>query len=143
MSVPWNFSAPQPGSRNRFAIPVLIRIEPQRLESDASQTTHLAAWAERLDRLVSYGVRATLKSGKLTSPGLYLSILIFIKMQSRLNRPALLEGASVSTISAGFAQIEQKVSNLLDKLNSLKIEPVVASLDQNLSQHSTDHGKGQ
>ncbi|MDL4863469.1 intermembrane transport protein PqiB, partial [Halomonas elongata] len=33
-SVPWNFTAPQPDDRDRLAIPVLIRIEPQRLGVD-------------------------------------------------------------------------------------------------------------
>lgn len=131
MSVPWNFSAPQPGSRNRFAIPVLIRIEPQRLESDASQTTDLAAWAERLDRLVSYGMRATLKSGNLLTGALFVD-LDFYKDAEPFKPASFAEVPVFPTISAGFAQIEQKVSNLLDKLNSLKIEPVVASLDKTL-----------
>lgn len=131
MSVPWNFSAPQPGSRHRFAIPVLIRIEPQRLESDASQTTDLAAWAERLDRLVSYGMRATLKSGNLLTGALFVD-LDFYKDAEPFKPASFAEVPVFPTISAGFAQIEQKVSNLLDKLNSLKIEPVVASLDKTL-----------
>lgn len=36
------------------------------------------------------------------------------------------------TISVGFAQIELKVSNLLDKLTNLNVEPVIASLDKTL-----------
>ena len=131
ISVPWNFSAPQPGSGNRFAIPVLIRIEPQRLESDASQDTDLAAWAKRFDRLVGYGMRATLKSGNLLTGALFVD-LNFYKDAEPFKPASFAEVPVFPTISAGFAQIEQKVSNLLDKLNNLKIEPVVASLDKTL-----------
>ena len=131
ISVPWNFSAPQPDSGNRFAIPVLIRIEPQRLESDASQDTDLAAWAKRFDRLVGYGMRATLKSGNLLTGALFVD-LNFYKDAEPFKPASFAEVPVFPTISAGFAQIEQKVSNLLDKLNNLKIEPVVASLDKTL-----------
>lgn len=131
ISVPWNFSAPQPDSGNRFAIPVLIRIEPQRLESDASQDTDLAAWAKRFDRLVGYGMRATLKSGNLLTGALFVD-LNFYKDAEPFKSASFAEVPVFPTISAGFAQIEQKVSNLLDKLNNLKIEPVVASLDKTL-----------
>ncbi|MBP8770347.1 MAG: intermembrane transport protein PqiB [Thiopseudomonas sp.] len=131
ISVPWNFSAHQPDSGNRFAIPVLIRIEPQRLESDASQDTDLAAWAKRFDRLVGYGMRATLKSGNLLTGALFVD-LNFYKDAEPFKPASFAEVPVFPTISAGFAQIEQKVSNLLDKLNNLKIEPVVASLDKTL-----------
>ncbi|HHX35418.1 MAG TPA: intermembrane transport protein PqiB [Gammaproteobacteria bacterium] len=131
ISVPWNFSAPQPDSGNRFAIPILIRIEPQRLESDASQDTDLAAWAKRFDRLVGYGMRATLKSGNLLTGALFVD-LNFYKDAEPFKPASFAEVPVFPTISAGFAQIEQKVSNLLDKLNNLKIEPVVASLDKTL-----------
>ncbi|MBP7189166.1 MAG: intermembrane transport protein PqiB [Thiopseudomonas sp.] len=131
ISVPWNFSAHQPDSGNRFAIPVLIRIEPQRLESDASQDTDLAAWSKRFDRLVGYGMRATLKSGNLLTGALFVD-LNFYKDAEPFKPASFAEVPVFPTISAGFAQIEQKVSNLLDKLNNLKIEPVVASLDKTL-----------
>ena len=107
----------------------LIRIEPQRLESDASQDTDLAAWAKRLDKLVGYGMRATLKSGNLLTGALFVD-LNFYKDAEPFKPASFAEVPVFPTISAGFAQIEQKVSNLLDKLNSLKIEPVVASLSK-------------
>ena len=131
ISVPWNFSAPQPDSKNRFAIPVLIRIEPQRLESDRSKDTDLKAWAKRLDRLVDYGMRATLKSGNLLTGALFVD-LDFYKDAEPFKPTNFAEVQVFPTISAGLAQIEQKVSNLLDKLNNLKIEPVIASLDKTL-----------
>lgn len=131
ISVPWKFSAPQPDSKNRFAIPVLIRIEPQRLESDGSNDTDLKAWAKRLDSLVGFGMRATLKSGNLLTGALFVD-LDFYKDAEPFKPVSFAEVPVFPTISAGLAQIEQKVSNLLDKLNNLKIEPVIASLDKTL-----------
>ena len=131
ISVPWNFTALQPNSMNRFAIPVLIRIEPQRLANDPSQDIDLKAWAKRLDKMVGYGMRATLKSGNLLTGALFVD-LNFYKDAEPFQPLSFAEVAVFPTISAGFAQIEQKVSNLLDKLNNLNIEPIVASLDKTL-----------
>ncbi|BBI62281.1 hypothetical protein HSBAA_35870 [Vreelandella sulfidaeris] len=59
-AVPWNFTAPQPDSRARFAIPVLIRIEPQRLGIENSDID-LEEWEERFQRMFGLGLRASLK----------------------------------------------------------------------------------
>ena len=131
ISVPWNFSAPQPDSLSRFAIPVLIRIEPQRLDSDESQRVDLKAWATRLDKMVDYGMRATLKSGNLLTGALFVD-LNFYKDAEPFKPISFAEVKVFPTISAGFAQIELKVSNLLDKLTNLNVEPVIASLDKTL-----------
>ncbi|WP_205341621.1 intermembrane transport protein PqiB [Denitrificimonas caeni] len=131
ISVPWNFTAPQPDSLSRFAIPVLIRIEPQRFDNDESQDTDLKAWASRLDKMVKHGMRATLKSGNLLTGALFVD-LNFYKEALPFKPMSFAELPVFPTISAGFAQIEQKVSNLLDKLNHLNVEPVIASLDKTL-----------
>lgn len=131
VSVPWNFSAPQPDSLNRFAIPVLIRIEPQRLGIDTLHYRDLKAWTKRFDKLVGYGMRATLKSSNLLTGALFVD-LNFYKDAEPFKPVSFAEVPVFPTISAGFAQIEQKVSNLLNKLNNLNIEPIVASLDKTL-----------
>ena len=56
---PWNFTAPQPDSRSRFAIPVLIRIEPQRMGIE-NNDIDLAEWEGRFNRMFSLGLRASL-----------------------------------------------------------------------------------
>ncbi len=133
VSVPWHFSAPQPDSRQRFAIPVLIRIEPQRLGSNdgAPETIDLDAWRERISRMFDYGLRASLKTGNLLTGAMFVD-LNFQQDAGEYQRETF-DGQTVfPTTSGGFAQIEQQVSNLLEKLNQLEIEPILTGLDQNL-----------
>jgi len=133
VSVPWRFTAPQPDTRQRFAIPVLIRIEPQRLNAGSDAPIDLEAWHERFTRMFDYGLRASLKAGNLLTGALFVD-LNFDKELRGDYQPETFEGKTVfPTTAGGFAQIEQKVSNLLDKLNALQVEPILDKLDQTLA----------
>ncbi|HET8792102.1 MAG TPA: intermembrane transport protein PqiB [Modicisalibacter sp.] len=132
--VPWHFMAPQPDTRQQFAIPVLIRIEPQRLGSVGSdgEPIDLDEWRERFRSMFDDGLRASLESGNLLTGALYVDLNFRDDVEEYT--PETFENRPVfPTVSTGFAQIEQKVSNLLDKLNGLEIEPVLDKLDQNLT----------
>ncbi|MBR9856775.1 MAG: intermembrane transport protein PqiB [Gammaproteobacteria bacterium] len=131
VSVPWNFTAPQPDSLSRFAIPVLIRIEPQRFD-DTEQDVNTEQWQQRLERMFDHGLRASLKAGNLLTGALFVD-LNFYKEAVPFQRMTFVEKQVFPTTSGGFAQIEQKVSNLLDKLNNLQIEPVLDTLNQTLA----------
>ena len=131
VSVPWNFTAPQPDSLSRFAIPVLIRIEPQRFD-DTEQDVNTEQWQRRLERMFDHGLRASLKAGNLLTGALFVD-LNFYKDAVPFQRMTFVEKQVFPTTSGGFAQIEQKVSNLLDKLNNLQIEPVLDTLNQTLA----------
>ncbi|MDV6319105.1 intermembrane transport protein PqiB [Chromohalobacter sp. HP20-39] len=130
-AVPWRFSAPQPDTLNRFAIPVLIRIEPQRFD-DIQADFNADEWRERLQGMFKHGLRATLKAGNLLTGALFVDLNF--KEDPAAYQPLTFEGKQVfPTTSGGFAQIEQKVANLLDKLNELQVEPILDSLDKTLS----------
>ena len=131
MSVPWNFSAPQPDSLKNFAIPILIRIEPQRFD-DTDEEVDIAEWTARLNGMFGYGLRASLKAGNLLTGALFVD-LNFYKDAPPFIQMNFSEKPVFPTTSGGFAQIEQKVSNLLDKLNGLEIEPILSTLNTTLS----------
>ncbi len=131
VSVPWNFTAPQPDSLSRFAIPVLIRIEPQRFD-DTEQDVDTEQWQQRLERMFDHGLRASLKAGNLLTGALFVD-LNFYKEAVPFQHMTFVKKQVFPTTSGGFAQIEQKVSNLLDKLNNLQIEPVLNTLNQTLA----------
>lgn len=130
VSVPWQFTSPERNSERGFAIPVLIRIEPQRLSGDEPVT--LEQWKSRLDRMLKAGLKASLKSGNLLTGALFVD-LDFQPRKDADYVPQTFENLPVlPTTSTGLAQIEQKVSNLLDKLNQLEVEPILSELDRNL-----------
>ncbi|MCH4563700.1 intermembrane transport protein PqiB [Halomonas sp. EGI 63088] len=133
-AVPWNFSAPQPDSRSRsrFAIPVLIRIEPQRL-GITGEELDLDEWRERFDRLFDFGLRASLKSGSLLTGAMFVDLNFHRDLADEFAPETFAERSVFPTTSGGFARIEAQVTDLLDKLNALDIEPLLAGLDRNLA----------
>ncbi|WBF19620.1 intermembrane transport protein PqiB [Halomonas elongata] len=129
-SVPWNFTAPQPDDRDRLAIPVLIRIEPQRLGVDKLD---LDDWRERFDRLFGLGLRASLKSGSLLTGALFVD-LTFDDQRAGEHKAETFAGRTVfPTTSTGLAQIQSQVTALLDKLNALEVAPILTGLEDNLT----------
>ncbi|MBD3635251.1 MAG: intermembrane transport protein PqiB [Methylophaga sp.] len=130
--VPWRFTSPERRIRDNFAIPVLISIEPQRL--DGQEKIDLEAWHERLQNIVSNGLHATLKSANLLTGALFVDLnfkrdsaedYVAEKFEDRLVIP---------TTPTGLAQIELKVSSLLDKLNAMQVEPILDGMDENMQQ---------
>ncbi|WP_111412033.1 intermembrane transport protein PqiB [Billgrantia lactosivorans] len=131
-SVPWEFTATQPESRGGFAIPVLIRIEPQRLGIE-NQEVDLEEWDERFQRLFGRGLRASLKSGNLLTGAMFVDINFYRDEADDYVAENFSDRTVFPTTSTGFAQIESQVTSLLEKLNALEIEPLLAGLDRNLS----------
>ncbi|MCE8031927.1 MAG: intermembrane transport protein PqiB [Halomonas sp.] len=131
-SVPWQFTASQPGNRGGFAIPVLIRIEPQRLGIE-NQQVDLEEWDERFKRLFGVGLRASLKSGNLLTGAMFVDINFYRDEADDYLAETFSERTVFPTTSTGFAQIESQVTALLEKLNALEIEPLLAGLERNLT----------
>lgn len=130
-TVPWRFAAPQPNALDRFAIPVLIRIEPQRFDNTL-QDFDADEWRTRLQGMFEHGLRATLKRGNLLTGALFVDLNFHDDPEPY--EPLTFEGKKVfPTTTGSLAQIEEKVSNLLDKLNDVQIEPVLDSLNETLA----------
>ncbi|ODN67096.1 intermembrane transport protein PqiB [Methylophaga muralis] len=134
-SVPWKFTSPERNAQSGFAIPVLIRLEPQRL--GGKEKVNIEEWEARFDRMLNAGLRATLKSGNLLTGSLFVD-LNFQRDGTYEFVARTFEGHQVlPTSSTGLAQIELKVSNLLDKLNQLEVEPILTGMDRNLESSET------
>ncbi|AQU82551.1 MAG: intermembrane transport protein PqiB [Halomonas sp.] len=130
-AVPWNFTAPQPGSRAQFAIPVLIRIEPQRLGIENADID-LEEWEERFTRMFNLGLRASLKNGSLLTGALFVDLNFQRDLAGEYLAESFSERTVFPTVAGGFAQIQAQLTNLLDKLNALEVEPLLAGLDRSL-----------
>ncbi|PJX14517.1 mammalian cell entry protein [Halomonas sp. 141] len=130
-AVPWNFTAPQPDSRARFAIPVLIRIEPQRLGIENSDID-LGDWDNRFTRMFSLGLRASLKNGSLLTGALFVDLNFQRDLADEYIAETFSERTVFPTVAGGFAQIQGQITDLLEKLNALEVEPLLAGMDRNL-----------
>ncbi len=133
--VPWRFTSPERPSRESFAIPVLIRIEPQRL--GGQEKIDLEEWRERIETLLGNGLRATLKSGNLLTGSLFVDLNFQRDQTDGYAEQTFEDRLVIPTTPTGLAQIELKVSNLLDKLNALEVEPILQGMDSNMQQSET------
>lgn len=107
------------------AIPVLIKIEPGRLDLEDT--------AEAADRLrqaigeaISNGLRATLESGNIITGSRIVGLDIYDAIEPV--EAADFKGfPTIPTTSSGFDHIQVQVNRLLDKLNDLAVDDTLAS----------------
>ncbi|WP_415896945.1 intermembrane transport protein PqiB [Neptuniibacter sp. QD57_21] len=112
-------------------IPVIIRLEPGRLgyddEEDVLHNAH-----EKLRFWIQQGMRASLKSGNLITGSLFVDFDLYPEEQ--VANLIEFDGYPViPTVSGGFAQLENKLSAVLSKIEQLQVEPLISQLDSTLN----------
>lgn len=132
--VPWRFTADQPDSLSRFAIPVLIRIEPQRVADDTEPL--LNDWRERLEEMFGKGLRASLQAGNLLTGALFVD-LNFHKGAGEYTPQRFQDLPVFPTTQSGLAQLEGQITQFMNTLNSLPLEEISHKLDRNLATSET------
>jgi len=116
-------------------IPVLIRLEPGRLEMGDSEAG-AAILTRTVAAAVGNGLRATLSTGNLLTGSLYVALDMYpdespAELGKFAGRP------TIPTISTGLEGIQVKVTALLDKLNALPLDDVARSADDTLRSAGT------
>ncbi|WP_148282976.1 intermembrane transport protein PqiB [Pseudogulbenkiania sp. NH8B] len=112
-------------------IPVLLRIEPDRIESFTQSRPN--DWQQEIERAIGEGLNARLKTGSLLTGAVFVDLDFDGKLRER--HTASVDGLPVlPTTSGGLAQIETKVIALLNKLNSLKLDTTLNTADQTLAE---------
>lgn len=134
-AVPWRFTSPERRRGDDFAIPVLISLEPQRL--GGQDKVDIDQWQQRIQSVIDNGLMASLKSGNLLTGALYVDLNVQSDKTIKLASQTFEGRQVIPTTATGLAQIESKVSTLLDKLNALQIEPVLSGMDNTLDQSET------
>jgi paraquat-inducible protein B len=114
------------------AIPVLISIQPGRLlmGDDQAAVDRIKAG---ISMSIRHGLRATLKSGNLLTGALLVSF------DSHPGAPEAQLGefagyTTIPTLPGGFSQIEERVVQILDKVNNLELDAMIASVNGTLGE---------
>jgi paraquat-inducible protein B len=113
------------GDGRGTAIPVLIRLEPGRLEYEDSRAG-VRRLRETVALAVESGLRGALETGNLLTGSLYINLDFFDHaapgdLQEFDGYPA------IPTVSTGLGLLQQQVSELMAKLNGLPLDESVAS----------------
>lgn len=107
-------------------IPVLVEIDPSLLRSE-TQEKITKPDGEFLADAVRRGFRATLKIGSLLTGSLFVD-LDYYKDTPVAALSKVGEFPSIPTISSGFAQLETKLTGILDKLQALPIDETMRKI---------------
>ncbi len=124
--------AAQGGMGDGQAIPVLIYIEPGRLEVGDSEAGIVAFRQVVFDGVRSKGLRASLETGNLLT-GKQIISLDFYPDEEPKQLGTFNEYSLIPTIETGIARLEQQVSTFLEKLNALPLEETVVGVNQVLN----------
>ena len=128
-TIPYQLKSRKRWGLGERRIPVLLRIEPDRIESFTPSRPN--DWQQEIERAIGEGLNARLKTGNLLTGAVFVDLDFNGKLKgqqtSRIDDLPVLP-----TTSGGLAQIEAKVNILLDKLNGLKLDTTLSSADQTL-----------
>lgn len=126
-TVAWRFEGPRPDAEGSLAVPVLVRIEPQRL-TGAAETTDLDAWRERIGGLIDEGLRASVRSESLITGASYVALDMRTGADS-VAGTSYVERPVIPATSGGMGRLQDQMGQLLEKLNALEIQAVLTSLE--------------
>lgn len=108
-------------------IPVLIEIDPALMRPETAREM-TAPDSDFLKEAVAKGLRASLKTGSLITGALFVDLDYYVDaMPAELGKAG--EFITVPTVSSGFAQLEAKLTAILDKIQSLDVEKTVANIN--------------
>lgn len=116
-------------------IPVRLRIDPTRLELNADPQSQ-AVWHEQIQNALNRGMSATLASGNLVTGSLFVELTDPSSGQELFRPIAQYRGDTViaSKNGSGLADLQQQISNLLDKFNRLPLDETVKGVNASLAE---------
>ncbi|AIR03988.1 MULTISPECIES: intermembrane transport protein PqiB [Cedecea] len=114
-----------------FRIPVLIRIEPERLKNMVGNEADIPS---NMKALIQRGLRASMKTGNLITGALYIDLDFYPNEKTVTEIPSISGYPVIPTMSGGLAQIQQKLLETLNKINNLPISPMLEQATNTLGE---------
>ncbi|MDR0805813.1 MAG: intermembrane transport protein PqiB [Enterobacteriaceae bacterium] len=114
-----------------YYVPVLIRIEPDRIQSRFSKDFDLKA--HLIASVKDDGMRASLKAGNLLTGKLYIDLDFYQDAKPWSGPKEVYGHPLIPTVSGGLVEIQKRLMLALDKVNNLPVEPMLAEMTKSLS----------
>ena len=114
------------------AVPALIKIEYGRLYHDSTAAREF--WHSSLDSWIKNGLRASLKPGNLLTGAVYVDLDIYDNAEPA-ELKTIADYSVFPSVSSGITVIADQVSDVLNKVNNLKIEDSLAQMQTTFSEY--------
>ena len=114
-----------------YRIPVLIRIEPERLLNQIGEAKDIGG---HINDLMNRGLRGSLKTGNLVTGALYVDMDFYPKAPAMTSVREFGGYKIIPTVSSGLAQIQQRLMETLDKINNLPLNPMLEQATNSLTE---------
>ena len=111
--------------RSRRSIPVLIRLEPGRINLPDSEFG-VATLRQVIDNAVDAGMRASLVTGSFITGSQYVSLNIYPRAPERA-RADYASWPTIPSVAGGLEGLEHQLTQVLDKVNALPLEDLAGS----------------
>lgn len=116
-------------------VPVRVELDPSLLRRESASDGGRSD-EEFLAEAVKSGLRATLKTGSLLTGALYVDLDYYPEaLPTELGRIG--EYPTIPTISSGFAQLEVKLSAILDKIQALPLDETMEKIGRAADEAAT------
>lgn len=116
-------------------VPVLIKIEYGRIYKNEQLAKQY--WQKNIDKWISSGLRASLKSGNLLTGAVYIDF-DFYNNAKKINFVTKTDIYPVlPSISSGFIALSEQMTALVNKLNKLPFEQTTYTLNNTLSAYQS------
>lgn len=116
------------------AIPVLARIEPQRINADFNQEEiPLSSWRTMLTKHINHGLRASLETSNLLT-GAKVIDLDFMAHPKKMETQQFAGYPTFPTVPGKFDQMENKLGTVLEHLADAPVGPTFVKLQQTIDQ---------
>lgn len=129
--VPYFVPGMKQAVKSDYRIPVLIRIEPERLANQFGEDPEIG---KHLQDVIKNGLRASMKTGNLVTGQLYIDLDFYPKAPPVSEMPVFNGYQIIPTVSGGLAQIQQRLMDTLDKINNLPLNPMIEQATNTLSE---------
>ncbi|MCF2920883.1 intermembrane transport protein PqiB [Pseudoalteromonas sp. APAL1] len=114
------------------AVPALIKIEYGRLYHDNVAAREF--WQSSLDGWIKSGLRASLKPGNLLTGAVYVDLDIYDNAEPA-ELTTIADYTVFPSVSSGITVIADQVSDVLNKVNNLKIEDSLAQMQTTFAEY--------
>jgi paraquat-inducible protein B len=121
--------------QNNTQVPVLIKIEYGRIYKNEQLAKQY--WQQNIDKWITSGLRASLKSGNLLTGAVYIDLDFYSNASDKDIVSKTDIYPVLPSISSGFTALSEQMTALVNKLNKLPFEQTTNTLNNTLTAYQS------